>query len=108
MDMKETTREVASRNTELFVSCLRDRISEPAMLDLTKRLVAIPSENPPGNHYDQCASTLVDELQRVGFDEVSREGACVLAYAGRGPRTLYFSGHFDVVPAQSRDQFQPH
>src|SRR5581483_3996144 len=24
-----------------------------------------------------------------------------------GQRTLYFSGHYDVVPAQSRDQFQP-
>jgi acetylornithine deacetylase/succinyl-diaminopimelate desuccinylase-like protein len=31
----------------------------------------------------------------------------VLASAGTGPRTLYFSGHFDVVPAQHRDQFQP-
>jgi len=26
---------------------------------------------------------------------------------GTGPHTLYFSGHYDVVPAQSRDQFQP-
>src|SRR5581483_11886142 len=24
-----------------------------------------------------------------------------------GQRTLYFSGHYDVVPAQSRDQFEP-
>lgn len=24
-----------------------------------------------------------------------------------GPRRLYFSGHYDFVPAQSRDQFQP-
>lgn len=86
---------------------LRERLSEPAMLDLTKRLIAIPSENPPGNQYEECARTLFDELVRLGFDDVRREGACVLASAGTGRRTLYFSGHYDVVPAQSRDQFQP-
>ena len=31
----------------------------------------------------------------------------MLASVGKGQRTLYFSGHFDVVPAQSQDQFQP-
>src|SRR5260370_20293859 len=77
------------------------------MLDLTKRLIAIPSENPPGNHYEECARTLCDELDRLGFDDVRREGACVLASAGTGARTLYFSGPFDVVPAQNRDQFLP-
>jgi len=77
------------------------------MLDLTKRLIAIPSDNPPGNRYEECARTLFAELDRLGFDDVRREGACVLASAGTGPRTLYFSGHYDVVPAQSRDQFQP-
>ena len=77
------------------------------MLDLAKRLIAIPSENPPENHYEECACTLFDELVRLGFDEVRREGACVLASVGTGPRTLYFSGHYDVVPAQGRDQIQP-
>ena len=77
------------------------------MLDLTKRLIAIPSENPPGNHYEECAGLLRDELLQLAFDRVRREGACVLASVGTGPRTLYFSGHYDVVPAQSRDQFQP-
>ncbi len=88
-------------------SHLRARLSEPAMLDLTKRLVAIPSENPPGNHYEECAGVLLEELDRLGCDDIRREGACVLAWVGTGTRTLYFSGHFDVVPAQSRDQFQP-
>ena len=76
------------------------------MLDLTQRLITIPSENPPGNQYEECVRTLFDELDRLGFDDLRREGACVLAAAGTGPRTLYFSGHYDVVPAQSRDQFQ--
>jgi acetylornithine deacetylase/succinyl-diaminopimelate desuccinylase family protein len=94
-------------DTEQLSSRLRERLCEPAMLDLTKRLIAIPSENPPGNHYEECASTLFGELDRLGFDEVRREGACVIASVGPGPRTLYFSGHYDVVPAQNRDQFQP-
>jgi succinyl-diaminopimelate desuccinylase len=94
-------------NTKPLSSRLRERLSEPAMLDLTQRLIAIPSENPPGNQYEECARTLFDELKRLGFDDLRREGACVLAAVGTGPRTLYFSGHYDVVPAQSRDQFQP-
>ncbi|MFN7924190.1 MAG: M20/M25/M40 family metallo-hydrolase [Bryobacteraceae bacterium] len=77
------------------------------MLDLTSRLIAIPSENPPGNHYPECIAILAAELQRLGFTDVRRESDCILAFAGTGSRTLYFSGHYDVVPAQSRDQFQP-
>jgi acetylornithine deacetylase/succinyl-diaminopimelate desuccinylase-like protein len=77
------------------------------MLELAKRLIAIPSENPPGNAYVECADTLAAELDGLGFGDVRREGACVLASAGNGPRTLYFSGHYDVVPAQSREQFHP-
>jgi len=94
-------------NTMTLLSRLLERLSEPAMLDLTQRLIGIPSENPPGNHYEECVRVLCDELDRLGFDDVRREGACVLAWAGTGSRTLYFSGHYDVVPAQSRDQFQP-
>ena len=77
------------------------------MLDLTRRLIEIPSESPPGNHYEECIRILINELNRLGFDDVRGEGACVLASVGNGPRTLYFSGHYDVVPAQSRDQFHP-
>lgn len=93
--------------TEQLSGRLSKRLSEPAMLELTRRLVAIPSENPPGNQYEECARILIDELNRLGFDDVRREGACILASAGSGSRTLYFSGHYDVVPAQNRDQFQP-
>jgi acetylornithine deacetylase/succinyl-diaminopimelate desuccinylase-like protein len=88
-------------------SRLQQRLSEPMMLDLTKRLIAVASENPPGNQYEDCIRTLLSELDKLGFDNVRREGACVLASVGKGQRTLYFSGHFDVVPAQSQDQFQP-
>jgi acetylornithine deacetylase/succinyl-diaminopimelate desuccinylase family protein len=101
------THDVETHNSQQVSSRLRERLSEEAMLDLTKRLIAIQSENPPGNHYEDCVGTLFDELVRLGFDDVRHEGACVLASVGTGPRILYFSGHYDVVPVQSRDQFQP-
>src|SRR5215472_4639080 len=94
-------------STEQLSSRLGKRLSEPAMLDLTKRLIVISSENPPGNRYEECIHTLIEELNHLGFDHVRRERACVLASAGTGLPTLYFSGHYDVVPGQSRDQFQP-
>ncbi len=106
-DGKVNNPNVNAKHSDQVSSRLRKRLSEPAMLDLTKRLIAIPSENPPGNQYEECARTLVEELERLSFDEVRREGASVLAAVGKGQPTLYFSGHFDVVPAQSRDQFQP-
>lgn len=96
-----------TQEIQQVTSRLRERLSEPLILDFAKRLIAIPSENPPGNHYEECACILFDELVRLGFNDIKREGACVLAFVGTEGRTLYFSGHYDVVPAQSRDQFQP-
>jgi len=79
-----------------------------AMVNLTMRLVAIATENPPGHHYRDCAELLCAELQRLGFAETRMEGDCVLSFVGTGERTLYFHGHYDVVPAHSRAQFEPH
>jgi acetylornithine deacetylase/succinyl-diaminopimelate desuccinylase-like protein len=81
--------------------------SGQTMLDLTRRLIAIPTENPPGNAYDECARLLIAELRTLGFDDIRRAGDSILAFAGTGRPTLYFSGHYDVVPAQSAEQFQP-
>ena len=36
------------------------------------------------------------------------EEPCVVrGTVGAGTRTVYFHGHFDVVPAQAREQFVP-
>jgi len=105
--MKDAASKVELLDAAPIASRLRQRLSEPAMLDLARRLIAIPTENPPGNRYEECVRALLGELDRLGFDQIRREGACVLATAGTGPRTLYFSGHYDVVPAQGGDQFQP-
>jgi acetylornithine deacetylase/succinyl-diaminopimelate desuccinylase-like protein len=78
-----------------------------AMIALTRELVAIPSENPPGNCYAEAAQLLSRRLGELGFNETRIEEDCVLSFVGEGEQTLYFSGHYDVVPAQSRSQFEP-
>ena len=78
-----------------------------AMVDLTRELIAIPTENPPGNRYRDAIELLIARLSELGFNDTRVEGDCVLAFSGVGDHTLYFSGHYDVVPAQSPAQFEP-
>src|ERR1700676_3441233 len=76
-----------------------------AMVDLTRELVALPTENPPGNRYGDTVQVLCRRLGELGFTDTRVEGDCGLAFSGAGDRALYFSGHYDVVPAQSPSQF---
>jgi acetylornithine deacetylase/succinyl-diaminopimelate desuccinylase family protein len=78
-----------------------------AMVGWTRKLVAIPTENPPGNRYSQAAQNIREHLVEIGFGDASIIGDCVMAFAGEGERTLYFGGHYDVVPAQNAAQFEP-
>src|ERR1700675_1028622 len=78
-----------------------------AMVELTQELVAIPTENPPGIRYGDAIKVLCHRLGELGFTDTRVEGDCVLSFSGVGDRILYFSGHYDVVPAQSPTQFEP-
>src|SRR5258708_9105961 len=42
-----------------------------------------------------------------GNDPVEERPASLLGTYGRGEGALHFHGHYDVVPAQSPEQFQP-
>lgn len=81
------------------------------MVDFASDLVAIESENPPGREYAVAARRLAQRLGELGLSprtiNPSRKGPCVVASYGAGDRALYFSGHYDVVPAQDRAQFTP-
>jgi acetylornithine deacetylase/succinyl-diaminopimelate desuccinylase family protein len=85
------------------------------IFELAGDLMRIPSENPPGECYRQCVDRIRSELDRLGFAcRVVEAPGCterprynLLAFHGEGQRTLYFHGHYDVVPAQSREQFVP-
>jgi succinyl-diaminopimelate desuccinylase len=94
-------------DTAAIARRLQARLDAAAVAGLAQRLIAIETENPPGENYEAGAAALCEELARLGFDGVRREGLCVLAEAGGGGPALVFSGHYDVVPAQRRDQFTP-
>jgi succinyl-diaminopimelate desuccinylase len=85
-----------------------------AMRDLLASLVAIPTENPPANAYDACVEHLQIaigecglEQERIQIPSIDVPRSVVKAWLGGPGPTLYFHGHYDVVPAQSRDQFAP-
>jgi succinyl-diaminopimelate desuccinylase len=91
---------------------------EHEMASLLTDLVAIPTENPPGREYRACVDFLEARLRDAGMDcervrpELARKDAAyspesLLASHGSGQRTLYFHGHYDVVPAQNPKQFLP-
>jgi succinyl-diaminopimelate desuccinylase len=86
------------------------------MAALLETLVRVPTENPPGRELGRCAGLLRDELDRLGFAPELIElpptssleaPAIVRGSVGEGSRLVYFHGHFDVVPAQHRSQFEP-
>ncbi|MGA8025336.1 MAG: ArgE/DapE family deacylase [Candidatus Acidiferrales bacterium] len=81
-------------------------------------LVAIPIENPPGKNYRTCADLLEARIRQFDLDckrlepaglksKTADDPACLLANLGEGRPTVYFHGHYDVVPAQSAEQFLP-
>jgi succinyl-diaminopimelate desuccinylase len=87
-----------------------------AMAALLEQLVAIDTENPPGRALGRCGRFLHDALERLDLSPElielapSRglEDPCIVrAGVGDGPGTIYFHGHFDVVPAQAPAQFRP-
>src|SRR6476646_1951344 len=95
---------MASLNGALIEAIAQDR---DAIVELTRDLIAIPTEKPPGVSYHDAIELLTSRLRALGFDDTRVEGDCVLSFVGSGTRTVYFSGHYDVVPAQRRDQFTP-
>jgi succinyl-diaminopimelate desuccinylase len=86
------------------------------MAALVEELVAVDTENPPGRGLGRCGRLLRDAMDRLGFapelielaPAAELEEPCIVrGSAGDGSRTIYFHGHFDVVPAQDPAQFRP-
>jgi acetylornithine deacetylase/succinyl-diaminopimelate desuccinylase family protein len=81
------------------------------LVEFASELIRIPSENPPGRAYARCAKLIAGRLRDLGLSvrtlNPSGVGPCVSGTFGKGGRALYFSGHYDVVPAQDRAQFDP-
>jgi succinyl-diaminopimelate desuccinylase len=86
------------------------------MAALVQELVAIDTENPPGRSLGRCGRLLHRAMERLALSPElielgplgELEEPCVVrGLVGEGPRTIYFHGHFDVVPAQDDAQFRP-
>ena len=86
------------------------------MAALLQELVAIDTENPPGRQLGRCGRVLRDSMEKLGLSpeliELAarrdlEEPCIVRCSVGVGPRTIYFDGDFDVVPAQDPAQFRP-
>lgn len=91
--------------TEALIESVRAH--RERMIEFTRELVAIPTDNPPGNAYRDALQLIARRLDELGFRDTRVEGDCILSFVGDGERVLYFSGHYDVVPAQSASQFDP-
>ncbi len=85
------------------------------MVAFTSDLIRVPTVNPPGEAYEECARLIGDRLEAGGF-EVEYHPAVgrpehttthprvnvVGLRRGRAPRpAVHLNGHFDVVPAGS-------
>jgi succinyl-diaminopimelate desuccinylase len=104
-------------NHQRLDACVRRLRNE--MVDFTSELVGIASENPPGNAYPECLRVIESRLRALDLPcEVVKYrpargmrddsgAAVVLSSVGAGQRTLYFSGHYDVVPVTTPGQCAP-
>src|SRR5258707_351977 len=113
--MKDKLRSESSPHIA-FHDWLRER--KEGMAALLAELVAVPTENPPGNNCRACTDFLEQRIRELGLEckrmvpagvgSVGEDAAVsLMASYGSGERTLYFHGHYDVVPAQSAEQFRP-
>jgi succinyl-diaminopimelate desuccinylase len=78
-----------------------------------QELVRIPTVNPPGDRYEDCARVIGDRLASLGYTveyvrpREARDGPPRVNVVGRlegraAHPTLHFNGHFDVVPPGDR------
>jgi acetylornithine deacetylase/succinyl-diaminopimelate desuccinylase family protein len=99
-----------------MVEEIRKYVSEnkQEMIDVLSGLVSIPTENPPGNEYKRCLEYLTDILDQwridhrvVAVPDSSPPRFSIIGSIGKQGKCLHFHGHYDVVPADRKEQFHP-
>lgn len=82
------------------------------VVEFTSELVRIPTVNPPGELYEECARAIGDRLARFGFEVEYHEAEGRPEHTQAHPRVnvvgtlhgsrpnplVHLNGHFDVVP----------
>ena len=85
----------------------------PEIVEFTSALIRVPTVNPPGEAYEDCARLIGDRLARCGFDVEYHAAEGRPEHTTRHPRlnvvglrrgrqarpNVHLNGHFDVVPA---------
>lgn len=86
-------------------------LKKKELIELTRRLIQIPTENPPGNE-EKAALFLKPILLKMGFrvqTRLSPKGRWNIVAErrwGKAGRRLIFNGHLDVVPAGNLSQWK--
>ena len=89
------------------------------IIAFTQALVRIPTVNPPGQCYAQCADVIAQKLREFGYavETLPAEGLPehseayprinVVGVLNPGGPALHFNGHYDVVPSGSGWSLDP-
>lgn len=102
---------IASIDRDSLFRRIEDRRDE--LVALTRDLIRIPTVNPPGDAYTDCAEFIGRRLAARGFTVEYVRGVGAAGDSDRYPRTnvvariegprpgpcVHFNGHIDVVPA---------
>ena len=109
--------------------CGRITALQEELIGLAKELISVPTADPPGENYDQCASVIADYLKTLGAqveiikppspllslnsqtgERVSRPNVVAQIKGKQDSPHLHCNGHYDVVPASkdwSVDPYKP-
>ena len=102
---------VATRITDRVLSAVEASTDE--IVDFTSALIRVPTVNPPGEAYPDCARVIGEKLAACGFeiDYVAADGrpehtrahprvnVVGLRRGAHDRPAVHLNGHFDVVPA---------
>src|SRR5262245_7216787 len=83
------------------------------IVDFTREMIRLPTVNPPGDGYTECAELIGRRLQACGFETRYFPAEGMPEHTARHPRvnvvgrragraerpSVHLNGHFDVVPA---------
>lgn len=90
---------------------LIDKINQKLILRLTKEMVAMDSQNPPGKTI-HIAKYLQEECSKLGLDskiyKMDDKRANIVITYGSGNRDIVLSGHLDTVPYGDAKRWKYH